>query len=55
MLEELKLNFVVAIRRNHGVWLPKGQTVQCNQWRKFDRTFSDKTQEVRYVREIIFW
>ena len=53
-LEELKLNFVVAIRRNHGVWLPKGQTVRCNRWRKFDRTFSDGTQEVRYVREIIF-
>jgi len=27
-LEELKLNFVVAIRRNHGVWLLKGQTVR---------------------------
>jgi len=53
-LEELKLNFVVAIKRNHGVWLPKGQTVRCNRWRKFDRTFSDGTQEVRYVREIIF-
>jgi hypothetical protein len=35
------------------VWLPEGQTVRCNRWRKFDRTFSDKTQEVRYVREII--
>lgn len=53
-LAELKLNFVVAIRSNHGVWLPKGQTVRCNRWRKFDRIFSDKTQEVRYVREIIF-
>ena len=53
-LEELKLNFVVAIRRNHGVWLPKGQTVRCNRWRRFDRTFSDGTQEVRHVREIIF-
>jgi len=68
-LEELKLNFIVAIRRNHGVWLPQGQTVRCNRWhasrlnggnprtalaRKFDRTFSDGTQEVRYVREIIF-
>jgi SRSO17 transposase len=49
-----KINFAVAIRRNHGVWLPEGQTVRCNRWRKFDRTFSDKTQEVRYVREIIF-
>jgi len=53
-LEELKLNFIVAIRRNHGVWLPQGQTVRCSRWRKFDRTFSDGTQEVRYVREIIF-
>ncbi len=68
-LEELKLNFIVAIRRNHGVWLPKEQTVRCNRWhasrlkggnprtalaRKFDRTFSDGTQEVRHVREIIF-
>ena len=53
-LEELELNFVVAIRRNHGVWLPKGQTVRCNRWRKFDRIFSDQTQEIRYVREIIF-
>jgi len=68
-LEELKLNFIVAIRRNHGVWLPQGQTVRCNRWhasrlnggnprtalaRKFDRTFSDGTQEVRYIREIIF-
>jgi len=42
----------VAIRRNHGVWLPKGQTVRCNQWRKFDR-FSDQIQEVRMLREII--
>jgi len=36
------------------VWLPKGQTVRCNRWRKFDRIFSDGTPEVRYVREIIF-
>jgi SRSO17 transposase len=53
-LSELKLNFVVAIRSNHGVWLPSWQTVRCNRWRKFDRIFSDKTQEVRYVRKIIF-
>jgi len=53
-LESLKINFAVAIRRNHGVWLPEGQTVRCNRWRKFDRTFSDKTQELRYVREIVF-
>ena len=52
-LEELNLKFVVAIRRNHLVWMPKGQRVRCNRWhasrlnggnprtalaRKFDRT-----------------
>lgn len=30
-LEELKLNFIVAIRSNHGVWLPKGQMVRQNR------------------------
>ncbi len=53
-LKELKLNFVVAIRTNHGVWRPKGQTVRCNQWRKFDRIFSDGTQEVRVAFEKSF-
>lgn len=53
-LEKLKLNFIVAIRSNHGVWLPKGQRVRQNQWRKFTRIFSDETQETRFVREIIF-
>ncbi len=53
-LEELKLNFIVAIRSNHGVWLPHGQKVRQNRWQKFDRIFSDSTQEIRYVREIIF-
>ncbi len=86
-LESLKLNLVVAIRRNHGVWLAKGQTVRCNRWHasrlngdasrlrretlphshsagsgtparrwlenstEYER---DKTQEIRYIREIIF-
>jgi SRSO17 transposase len=53
-LETLKLNFIVAIRSNHGVWLPKGQRVRQNRWRKFNRIFSDGTQEIRFVREIVF-
>ncbi|WP_445310853.1 transposase [Microcoleus vaginatus] len=53
-LEELKLSFLVAIRSNHGVWLPHGQRVRHNRWRKLDRVFSDTTKEVRYVREIVF-
>ncbi len=53
-LEKLKLNFIVAIRSNHGVWLPQGQSVRQNKWRKFTRIFSDQTQEIRFVREIVF-
>lgn len=54
VLNELSLNFVVAIRSNHGVWLPAGQRVRYNKWRKFDRIFSNGQTEVRYIREIIF-
>lgn len=53
-LEELKLSFIVAIRSNHGVWLPREQTVRCNKWRKFDRTFSNGMKELRYVREVVY-
>jgi len=53
VLYELKLDFVVAIRSNHAVWLPREQTVRCNRWRKFKRVFSDG-KELRYIREIIF-
>lgn len=54
VLYELKLNFVVAIRSNHSVWLPQKQKVRHNKWRIYDRIFSNGTQEKRYIREIIF-
>jgi SRSO17 transposase len=54
VLYELKLPFVVAIRSNHAVWLPKEQRVRCNRWREFKRIFSDGTTQLRYIREIIF-
>ena len=54
VLYELKLNFVVAIRSNHSVWLPQGQKVRQNKWRAYDRSFCDGTKEKRYIREIIF-
>jgi SRSO17 transposase len=54
VLNKFSLNFVVAIRSNHGVWLPQGQKVRYNQWRKFDRSFSNGKAEVRYIREIVF-
>ena len=54
VLNELEVNFAVAIRSNHGVWLPAGQRVRYNKWRKFQRALSDGTTEDRYIREIIF-
>ncbi len=54
VLQELKLNFVVAIRSNHGVWLPKDQRVRANKWRSYNRIFSDGRREKRYIREIIY-
>lgn len=53
-LNEWQLSYAVAIRSNHGVWLPQGQTVRENKWRRFDRIFSDGRQQTRYIREIIF-
>jgi SRSO17 transposase len=32
ILEELKIEYAVAIRSNHGVWLPSGQRVRYNKW-----------------------
>ena len=54
VLNELQLNYAVAIRSNHGVLLPKDQRVRENRGRKFDRIFADGSQQVRYIREIIF-
>jgi SRSO17 transposase len=54
VLYELQLDFVVAIRSNHGVWLPKGQKVRYNRWQPYNRVFSDGKQEKRYIREIVF-
>ena len=54
ILEELELNFVVAIRSNHVVWLQPGERARWNKWRKFDRVFSDGRSETRWIQEIIF-
>ena len=48
------LSYVVAIRSNHGVWLPANQRVRANKWCKFTRTFSNQKSEIRYIREIIY-
>lgn len=53
-LEQRHLKYVLAIRSNHGVWLPKGQRVRHTNWRPFERVFSNDEQQTRYVQEIIF-
>lgn len=54
ILEKLNLNYCVAIRSNHAVWMPLDKRVRANKWRKFDRIFSNGEREVRYIREIVF-
>ena len=53
-LNEDELAYVVAIRSNHGVWLPANQRVRANKWCKFERTFSNQKSETRYIREIVY-
>jgi SRSO17 transposase len=53
-LGEYKLDYVVSIRSNHGVWLPSGESVRANKWCKFERTFSNQKSKTRYIREIIY-
>jgi SRSO17 transposase len=53
-LNRHRLFYIVAIRRNHGVWLPQGQRVRANQWCQFTRTFSDGNTEGRWIREIVY-
>jgi SRSO17 transposase len=53
-LEELELEYVLAIRSNHGVWMPTHQKIRYNKWRKFNRIFADGKKQVRYIREVIY-
>ncbi len=53
-LEKLRLKYVLAIRSNHGVWLPAGQRVRYTNWRPFERIFSNSEQRTRFIREIVF-
>ena len=53
-LAEYNLEYVVAVRSNHAVWLPANQRVRANKWCKFERTFSNQKSETRYIREIVY-
>lgn len=53
-LEKRHLKYVLAIRSNHGAWLPAGSRIRQLSWRPFDRVFSTGEKETRYIREIVF-
>jgi Transposase DDE domain len=53
-LATLKLPFIVAIRSNHGVWMPSEQEVYSEEWTSYDQPLAEKPTERRYIREIIF-
>ncbi len=53
-LHRLGLQYVVALRSNHGVWLLPGQRIRQTRWRPFDRAFTDGTSEQRFIRETLY-
>lgn len=53
-LEKRHLTYVLAIRSNHGAWLPAGSQIRQLSWRPFDRVFSHGEKETRSIREIVF-
>lgn len=53
-LEKRKLKDVLAIRSDHGVWLPKGARVRETSWRPFERVLCNGEQQTRFIREIVF-
>ncbi len=54
VLDELKLPYILAIRSDHGLWLPAEEEVYQKPWQEFKRTFSNGTTEVRYMAEVIY-
>jgi len=54
VLNKYSLDYVVAIRSNHGGWLPPGEEVTYGEWKRFYRIFTDGTVEYRYIQEIRF-
>jgi SRSO17 transposase len=53
-LHRLRLQYVVALRSNHGVWMLPGQRIRQTRWRPFARVFTDGSSEQRFVRETIY-
>jgi SRSO17 transposase len=53
-LHRLGLQYVVALRSHHGVWLLPGQRIRQTRWRPFERVFTDGSSEQRFIRETIY-
>jgi SRSO17 transposase len=53
-LHRLKLEYVVAIRSHHAVWLLPGQRVRQTRFRPFERVFTDGSSQQRFIRETIY-
>jgi len=54
VLDKLKLPWIMAIRSNHGVWMPQDAEISYSPWQAFERVFADGETETRYIQEIIF-
>lgn len=53
-LHRHRLQYVVAIRSNHGVWMFPGQRLRRTRWRPFERVFTDGSTQQRFIRETVF-
>ena len=53
-LEQSNLEYIVAIRSNHKVWMFGKERKRYNRWRPYQQKLSRKKSETRYIREIIF-
>jgi SRSO17 transposase len=53
-LYELGIPYGVAIRQNHGMWLPRTDHIRSPRWRRWERVFSDGSMETRSMREVVY-
>ncbi|MBD2124212.1 MULTISPECIES: hypothetical protein [Trichocoleus] len=53
-MRQFQLPYIVAIRSNHGVLMPKGQRVRYNRRHAYDQPLAERPTQRRYIREIIF-
>ena len=53
-LEQSNLEYIVAIRSNHKVWMFGKERKRYNSWKPYQQKLSRKKSETRYIREIIF-